>query len=281
MKHDTQPSRILVTGGTGKTGARVARRLAAHGHTVRVASRSTPLPFDWQRPGTWAPVLEGQQTAYLAYAPDLVVPGAVEQVGRFAEHARRDGVEHLVLLAGRGEDAAMAAEEAVKATGPGFTILRASWFAQNFSEGAFVEPLRQGRLELPVAAIGEPFIDVDDVADVAAEVITSPRKHLGVTYDLTGPALLTFAEAVATMAAAAGRPIHFASIESEDFVAQLHQAGAPAEEIALLRHLFEELFDGRNASVSSDVAAVLGRPARAFTTFAREAASHGVWREVA
>jgi uncharacterized protein YbjT (DUF2867 family) len=182
--HDTQ--KTLVLGGTGKTGRRVVERLGALGVPTRVGSRSGRPPFDWEDRSTWAPVLEGVGSAYISYYPDLAVPGAPETVGSFAELAVRSGVRRLVLLAGRGEPEAEEAENAVRASGADLTIVRSTWFAQNFSEDYIVDGVRSGEVALPARDVPEPFVDADDIADVAVAALTDDR-HIGQVYELTGP----------------------------------------------------------------------------------------------
>ncbi|WP_455906275.1 SDR family oxidoreductase [Kitasatospora purpeofusca] len=184
---------VLVTGGTGKTGSRVAERLTALGHTARIGSRTAPVPFDWADDSTWDAALEGVDAAYLAYYPDLAFPGAVETVGAFARRAAKAGVGRLVLLSGRGEEAAQAAEAAVAEAGTGWTVVRCAWFDQNFSESFFLDPVLAGELALPTGVAVEPFVDVDDIADVAAAALTEDG-HDGEVYELTGPRLLSFAD---------------------------------------------------------------------------------------
>ena len=106
---------ILILGGSGKTGRRVAERLLAKGRDVRLASRSTVPAFDWTDPSGWGAALDGVDAAYVSYQPDLAVPGAVEAIGTLSRLALKKGVRHLVLLSGRGEDEALAAEEAAEA----------------------------------------------------------------------------------------------------------------------------------------------------------------------
>jgi uncharacterized protein YbjT (DUF2867 family) len=260
----------LVIGGTGKTGRRVAERLRARGATVRAASRSSEIPFDWHEPATWEPALRGASAAYISYHPDLAAPGAAETIGALAELALRTGVRRLVLLSGRGEDEAQRAERALQASGAEWTIVRCSWFAQNFSEGAFAESVAAGELALPVDSIGEPFVDVEDIADVAAAAL-SEDGHAGEVYELTGPRLLTFAEAVGEIAAASGRDVRFVPIGVEEFGAEMARLGLPEDEVALLRFLFTEVLDGRNAHVTDGVRRALGRGATDFREYARRA----------
>jgi uncharacterized protein YbjT (DUF2867 family) len=260
----------LVIGGTGKTGRRVAERLKARGVAVRAASRSSEIPFDWHEPATWEPALRGASAAYISYYPDLAAPGAADAIGGLSALAVRTGVRRLVLLSGRGEDEAQRAERALQDSGADWTIVRCSWFAQNFSEGAFAESIAAGELALPVDSIGEPFVDVEDIADVAAAALTEDG-HTGELYELTGPRLLTFAGAVGAIAAASGREVRFVRIGLDEFTREMAALGVPEDEVALLRFLFTEVLDGRNAYVTDGVRRALGREPTDFSNYARRA----------
>ena len=267
---------VLVVGSTGKTGRRVAARLAARGIPVRPGSRREPLPFDWQDPHTWEPALQGVRAVYLTYAPDLAVPGAVEAVRHVTMLARDAGVQQIVLLSGRGEAEAQAAEAVVQASGIPWTILRCAWFAQNFSENYLVDAVIAGEVVLPAGNIGEPFVDAEDIADVAVAALAGPG-HAERLYELTGPRLLTFAEAVQEIAAATGRPIMFASVPAAAYRAALEEAQLPPDLIWLLDYLFTTVLDGRNASLAHGVEEALGRPPRDFTDYVRRTAASGTW----
>ncbi len=267
---------ILVLGATGKTGSRIAALLAAGGHAVRPGTRGGYPAFDWQDPAGWDAVLDGVSAAYVSYFPDLAVPGAADTIAAFAARARAAGARRLVLLSGRGEDEAQRAEDAVRAAGVDWTILRASWFSQNFSESIFVDPIRSGTVALAAGDIPEPFIDADDIAEVAVAALTGDG-HAGQLYELTGPACLTFAEAVAAIAEAAGRPIAYRRITIDQQAAGLAAAGVPADIVALVTYLFGTVLDGRNAQVADGVMRALGRPPRSFADYAIRAAATGVW----
>ena len=267
---------ILVTGGTGKTGRRVAERLRARHLPVRVASRKGEPPFDWSDRSTWVPALDGVDAVYLSYYPDLVVPGAIEDIEAFSALAVRHGVRRLVLLSGRGEEEAEACEQVVRRAGTGSTILRCSWFAQNFSEHFLLDAVLSGEVAMPAGEVTEPFIDVDDIADIAVKALTSPA-HNGELYELTGPRLLTFADAAAEIAAASGRDVRYVPVSAEEYAAAAAGYGVPEQEVAALTELFARVLDGRNSSVSEDVERVLGRKATDFAEFARKAAASGVW----
>jgi len=276
MNNQSKSQPILVLGGTGKTGRRIAQRLADAGVPVRIGSRSAVPPFDWQNPATWPSALDGMSAAYISYQPDLAVHGAVEAVRSFAERALSKGVDRLVLLSGRGEEEAQLAEEALKASGADWTILRASWFQQNFSDSFLLDAVLGGMIALPVGDIGEPFIDVDDIADVAVAALTE-TGHGGQLYELTGPRLLTFAEATAEIARASGQRLSFQQVTPEQYAGALEQAGLPGDVLALVMYLFTTVLDGRNAHVTDGVRRALGREPRDFTDYAKDVADAGVW----
>ena len=267
---------VLIIGANGKTGARVNRRLMARGIATRAASRSSETPFDWTRPETWAAALDGVSRAYVTYYPDVAVEGSAAAIAELGRLARMKGLEQIVLLSGRGEPGAQRAEVALQESGVPWTIVRASWFNQNFSEGYMVDGILAGELSLPAGAMREPFIDVDDIADIAVAALTGER-HLGKLYEVTGPRSLTFAEAVAEIADAAGRPIRYTQVSPADFTTGLRQADVPADIVALLDELFTVVLDGRNEQAAHGVEEALGRPARDFADYASATAATGVW----
>ncbi|NUP46977.1 MAG: NAD(P)H-binding protein [Catenulispora sp.] len=267
----------LVLGASGKTGRRVAERLTAAGVAVRRGSRTASPAFDWEDPATWPAALDGVTSVYVSFFPDLAVPGAPEAVAAFGEQARQAGVRRLVLLSGRGEVEAQRAEKVIAETGLEWTVVRASWFAQNFSEGAFLDSVLSGEVALPVGDVGEPFVDAEDIADVAVAALTEDG-HRGQVYEVTGPRLLTFAEAVAEIARASGREITFAPIPLNAFTGYLAEAGEPQEVIDMLSYLFTEVLDGRNAHIGDGVSRALGRAPRDFADYAAAAAENGAWK---
>jgi uncharacterized protein YbjT (DUF2867 family) len=269
-------STTLVIAATGKTGRRVADRLEAQGHPVRRGSRSASVPFDWNDSSTWGAALEGVKAAYVVYSPDLAVPAAPEAITAFTELARDKGVQRLVLLSGRGEEEAQRCERIVQASGLEWTVVRASWFAQNFDEGAFADLVRAGEVALPAGNVREPFIDIDDLAEIVVAALTEDR-HVGQVYEVTGPRSMTFAEAVAEIGSALERDVRFTTITREEFQHGLRQAGLPQDAIELLDYLFSTVLDGRNEGVQDGVQRALGRPARDFRDYARKAAQSGLW----
>lgn len=268
--------KTLVLGGTGKTGSRVAQQLTRLGWPVRIGSRAGQPAFDWQDQATWKPALENVNAVYIAFQPDLAAPGAVDIIRSFVETAVEGGVRQLLLLSGRGEPEAELCEQIVMDSGADWTILRASWFNQNFSESYLLDPIIGGYVALPAGNVGEPFIDADDIADVAVAALTTPG-HAGQLYELTGPRLLTFGEAVNEIAGSTGRPLHYEPISIDAYAASLTEYGVPNEYVALLTYLFTEVLDGRNACLTDDVERVLGRKPTDFADYVRQTAATGVW----
>ncbi|WP_420155091.1 NAD(P)H-binding protein [Siphonobacter sp.] len=272
--HTSKP--ILVLGGTGKTGRRIVERLQAQNVPVRIGSRRNQPAFNWYDATTWPAVLNGVEAVYISFQPDLAIPEAFDIIRSFVEKAVQQGVRRLVLLSGRGEEAAERCEQIVMNAGLEWTVLRASWFHQNFSESFFLEGIQQGQVVLPVADVREPFIDAEDIAEVAVAALTQPQ-HTGRVYELTGPRLLTFAEAVQTIARYTDRSITYETVPLELYLAALQEQGTPSELVALLAYLFSEVLDGRNASLTPDVAHLLGRPPIDFDTYAQRTAASGLW----
>jgi uncharacterized protein YbjT (DUF2867 family) len=267
----------LVLGGTGKTGRRIVQRLQARGRPVRVGTPSATPPFDWTDEATWPTALDGVESVYVTYHPDLAVPGAAEPVGTFADLAVACGVRRLVLLSGRGEEGARRGEQALQQSGADWTIVRSAFMAQNFNESFFLEPVRAGEVAFPAGEdLAEPFIDADDIADVAVAALTGDG-HVGQLYEVTGPRLLGWAQAVAEIAVAVGRPIRYLPVSLEEYASLLIENQVPADYVKMLTDVFTEVLDGRNAHLSDGVQRALGRPPRDFADYARAAAATGVW----
>ncbi len=274
-----QSQPILVVGATGKTGSRVITKLEDKGLALRRGSRGSDIPFDWETPATWAPALAGIKSAYVTYFPDLAFPGAVEKLEAFTKVAAASGLEHIVLLSGRGEHHARLGEEVVRNSGIPFTLVRSAWFAQNFSEGYLRDPILAGVLPMPGGDIAEPIIDIDDIADVVVAALTEDG-HIGELYEVTGPRLMTFAEMAGVLSVATGRAIQHLPITFEDFHANVAAAGD--DFVAdVFTAIARETLDGRNAHLADGVERALGRKPRDFADFAAAAASQGVWAAAA
>ncbi|MEU3255464.1 NmrA family transcriptional regulator, partial [Streptomyces sp. NPDC006997] len=260
-------------------GGGVGAAAGAPGGRVRAPPRTRG--FDWDAPESWAETLRGADAAYLVHPADVGAPAATEAMGALAREAVSLGVRRLVLLSARGEREAVATEEAVRASGAVVTVVRAAWFAQNLSEGPLAEELRSsGGLVFPGGGVPEPFVDVRDIAEVAVAVLADEDggRYGGEVVEVSGPRLLTFGEAVAEVARAAGRGLTYREVPAREYGERLAGFGVPEEEAAFLVGVFETLLDGRNARLSDGVRRVLGREPRDFAAFAAEAAGAGAWK---
>jgi uncharacterized protein YbjT (DUF2867 family) len=270
---------ILVIGATGKTGRRVANKLETLGHAVRHGSRHSATPFDWEASETWAPALAGVRSAYVTYFPDLAFPGAVEKLDSFVKTAKSSGLEKMVLLSGRGEHHARLGEEVVQNSGLDYTLVRAAWFAQNFSEGYLRDPILAGVLPMPGGDIKEPILDIRDIADVAVAALTE-NGHDNQLYEVTGPRLMSFSDMADELSYAIGRHVRHIPISFEDFHANVAASGG--DFVAdVFTAIARETLDGRNAYVTDGVERALGRKPRDFSAFAKDAAQSGFWANAA
>ncbi|WP_372935451.1 NmrA family NAD(P)-binding protein [Mariniphaga sediminis] len=273
--------KILVIGGTGKTGSRVAKNLSQLGHDVKIAGRKTNPAFDWENQKTYDAALKDMDRAYIVYYPDLAVPGSRDAIRTLTDKALEAGLDKVVLLSGKGESEAEACEDIVANSGLNYTLVRASWFNQNFSEGAFLEFILNGTVALPMPEAKIPFVDADDIAEVVTKVLMDDSYN-GETVTVTGPRKMTFREAVETMAAEIGKEIHYQPISIEEFKDGMKAAGLPDSYIWLFSYLFEEVLGNPdNQVVSHDVQKVLGREAMDFKDYVAKTLTTDVWnREV-
>lgn len=267
-------NRILVTGGTGKTGRRVVSRLTALGIPVTVGSRTGEPRFDWLDESTWDAALDGVAGVY------IVPLDGSPAVPAFIRRAAADG-RRLVLLSARGVDVPgyygsediggqLLNEQALRDSGAAWTILRPGWFAQNFDEGFFREAIDAGELRLPTGDAACSFIDVDDIAAVAVAALTEDR-HVGEIYELSGPRAVTLAEATAQVAAAVGHPVRYVPVEPEAYIAELVAAGVGPDDARLWTAALGAIHRGLEAKISDGVPRALGRNGIDFADFVQAA----------
>ena len=270
-------SPILIIGKTAKTGLRVDQRLQALGYTTQGVSRSSSPAFDWEDATSWRTALEGTRSAYITFYPDLAIPSAEETIRKFIALAKEVGLQHLVLLSGRGEQGAKRAETVLMNSGLDWNVVRSSWFMQNFSEGFMIEGIVEGELMLPAGDIVEPFIDIDDIADVAVATLTRPELHNRL-FEVSGPRAMTFTQCVAEISEVVGYPVRYTQITIEEFLHALREQGLPEDMLWLMRELFTVVFDGRNSNPTTGVEEALGRPATDFSEYLRKVMATGAWQ---
>ena len=270
-------SPILIIGKTAKSGLRVDQRLQALGYTTQGVSRSSSPAFDWEDATSWRTALEGTRSAYITFYPDLAIPSAEETIRKFIALAKEVGLQHLVLLSGRGEQGAKRAETVLMNSGLDWNVVRSSWFMQNFSEGFMIEGIVEGELMLPAGDIVEPFIDIDDIADVAVATLTRPELHNRL-FEVSGPRAMTFTQCVAEISEVVGYPVRYTQITIEEFLHALREQGLPEDMLWLMRELFTVVFDGRNSNPTTGVEEALGRPATDFSEYLRKVMATGAWQ---
>ncbi len=280
MIEDTIKQKIpLILGSTGKTGRRVAERFTENGLTFRAGTRNSEIPFDWCDASTWQRALHGISSVYVVFSPDLAVPGAPKIIRNFVQAAKTCSVEHLVLLSGRGEEEAETCEKIVMKSTLDWTIVRSSWFAQNFSESFFMDDILRGQVILPIGDIKEPFVDIEDIADIVFAALTD-EKHKGHIYEVTGSALLSFRDVVSGIAAATNREIDFQQVSMDNYVRFMLEAKVPQDYVTLIKYLFTEVLDGRNESLTDGVKQALGREPASFQSYVKVTAKTGVWNSM-
>lgn len=272
--------KVVVLGGIGKTGRKVAEKLAKNGHVVRIGSRTQNPAFDWNDASNWSEVLEGMDAVYVAYQPDLAVPGALESIEKLMNEIRKSSIQKVVLLSGKGEKEAELCEQVVIHSGLDYSILRCSWFNQNFSESFFLDPIRLGQVALPKAEAKVPYVDTDDISDMAVEVIENDQ-HRNQLYELTGPQTYTFREVIQLISRETGREIQFTEINLPSYLDLLKSHGVPEDFVWLINYLFSTVLDAPgNEEISSDIEKVLGRKAKSLEEYVIETAKTDVWRHL-
>jgi uncharacterized protein YbjT (DUF2867 family) len=281
--------KTLVVGATGNVGGRLAQILASQGVGVKAASRqpssyagprgADAVAFDLDRPETFGPALQGVDRAFVIARSGDAQPQAA--LNRFFDEAKAAGVEHVAFLTAAGvemneEVGLRQAERHLMASGLAYTLLRPTWFMQNFSSG-FIQPMitQMGTIYLPAGDGKTSFIDAGDIAAVAAAVLTQPG-HAGQAYTLTGGEALTYGEAAAIISDVTGRPLSYVAISNDAFRQSLIDQGWPAESAGFMAGLFHAVEQGWAASVSPDVESVLGRKPITFQQFASQNAA--VWQ---
>ncbi|MBW8802798.1 MAG: NAD(P)H-binding protein [Catenulisporales bacterium] len=275
MKHN------LILAGTGKTGRRIANRLTAAGHSVRTAARTGgDIHFDLDDATTWPAALEGVTAAYLV-EPSLDADAEnPPRIARLVTAAVAAGVSRLVLLSAPGADfeghPLHTTDLAVRESGVEWTVLRPNWFSQNFSEAFWLPAIRSGTLALPTGEGRVPFIDAEDIADVAIAALTEDR-HAGQVYELTGPRAIGFGEATELIAAASGRSLRYVDVSPDDFLQQQLSHGLPAADAERMTKLLVSISTGEGERLQDGVEQALGRAPRRFEDFVVEAAATGCW----
>lgn len=272
-------SEVLVTGATGTVGRHVAAALADRDAAVRVGLRdpdaapdevpasATRVRFDFAKPETWGPALDGVEALFLMRPPTV----DSEAVSSFAEAAARVGVERIAYLSTIGAEKNPLVphhriEKRVVATDAAHTLLRASFFAQNLFEVHRADIVERGEVFVPAGDGATSFVDARDVGAVAAVVLTEPG-HENRAYDVTGPEALDYREVAAILADVLDRPITYPNPSLLEYARGRYRQGDSLGFVLLTCGIYTTARLGLADRVSDDARTVLGREPRTVRDF--------------
>src|SRR6478735_6523535 len=269
-------NKILVLGSTGKTGRRVTEQLQRLQIPFIAGSRNGKPSFNWEDASNWQQVLKDVETVYITFQPDLAMPGSTEKISLFVQHAKQANVKKLVLLSGRGEKEAGRCEQVIINSGLNWVVVQSSWFMQNFSENFLLDAVLNNEILLPEIKALEPFIDVDDLAEMIVKVLIDDKYDKQI-YEFTGDELLSFKTATELIAAGTKRKISYTEMDMEAYAALLRSFMLPESYTWLIQYLFSEVLDGRNEFITNDVEKILNRKPVTFAAYVDKTLKTGIW----
>lgn len=264
--------RVLVTGGTGKTGSLVARQLAARGLEARIATRNVTTPdqvhFEWGNTASFSAALDGVDAIYLVAPTDRTDHLAVMRP--LLEQAVNQGVSQLVLLSASSlpEGAPMMGEVHawLRANAARWTVLRPSWFMQNFVTQHLPSIVNEGCVYSATQDGRTPFIDAADIAAVAVEALSDPRLASAERI-LTGPEALSYDEVAARLSAVSQRPVRHCRLTVEELARRYAGFGIPEHYAGELALMDDAIAHGSEDRTTTEVEQVTGRTATTLTDF--------------
>ena len=278
---------MLVTGAVGNVGREVVRSLRAHGREVRAADLSVgsiramhgddieAAVLDYEAHETFARAVEGCDSLFLVRPPAIACMEST--LLPFIDAASAGGVKHVVFLscAGAGTNKLVphhAVEKYLAARGVGYTLLRPGFFSQNLGVAYRKDIAEEGRLFLPAGRGRVAFVDIRDVAEVAAIIFDDPLAHQSAAYDCTGPEALSFEETARLMTDVVRRPIRYEPASIAGYVRHLHVHGLPLAQIAVQTVLHVGLRFGQSEKIDPTLERLLGRRPRTLAAYVRESA---------
>jgi len=267
---------VLLTGGTGITGSRIAAELVGRGIKPRVASRQ-PKPgqvrFDWLEAETYAAAVEGIESVYLI-APSGI-SDCLTAIRPFLELSIAAGVKRFVFLSSssvpEGGPLLGQVHQYLRQRVPSWVVLRPSWFMQNFSERAHRDTiLQQGAIFSATGSGKIPFIDAADIAAAAVEALTD-ESFPNSDPILTGPDLLNYADVAEILTKLAVRPVRYHPLKEHELAASFEKSGLPQHYARLLASLDIAIANGSEARLTAEVERITGRKPNSFQEFAQRA----------
>jgi len=282
--------RILVTGSTGNVGREVLIAVARSGFLPRAGMRRPEessgilegvetFKLDFQDSDTWHTTLQGVDHLFLMRPP--AIANVEKTLNPFIDLAYENGIRHIVFLSVAGAERNRfvphaKVERHLRAKGVSHTNLRPGFFAQNLQDAYLRDINEDDRIILPAGHAKVNWIDVRDVADVAASVFQDPKRHQGMGYTLTGPAPVSWSHVTEVLSAVVGRLIRYEAVSVLAYFLHLHRRRLPFKAIIVQTILHTLLRYGQGAFVSSDLEMLLGRKGRTIETYIRDHAD--VWR---
>lgn len=274
---------ILVTGSSGNVGAAVVEQLRARAVPFRLGVRrpasaaprggEEAVRFDFLDPTTFRGAARGCEAVFVLRPP--AVSNTRRTLNPFIDVAWEQGVKQIVFLsvAGAADNPVVphhAVEKHLRRRPGGWTILRPGFFAQNLGDAYRDDIVRDGRLFIPAGAGRAAFVDVRDVAEVAAQALVDPRGHDARSYTLTGPEAVSLTEAAEILSRELGRPIRYEPASVLAYAAHLRRRGEPLVQIAVETVLHVGLRFGQAETVDETLGRLLGRPPRTLAEYVRD-----------
>jgi uncharacterized protein YbjT (DUF2867 family) len=273
---------ILLTGATGTIGRATMTALRAANAAFKVAARNPAelhalgvpsVAFDWDQLSSYLPALQGVDRLF------LLTPNSERQVGYILQAvaaAKRAGVRHIVRVSVMGADAEpgiilgrqhFAAEREIRASGIGCTMLRPTFFMDNFIRYYGVDPHKDSQVYLPNGDGKAAWVDPADVGEVVAKVLCTD-SYAGSVIDLTGPELLSTAEALSVLSSVLGHRHTYVDVSEQAAREAMEKTGMPAWLADAFLELNALIRQGHAAALTSGVQQVLGRPPRSMREWA-------------
>ena len=273
----------MVTGASGNVGREVVLALAELGIPVRAADRSRrqealppgvdPVELDFFRPETFAPAVAGAGALFLMRPPPISRVGPT--LNRLVDVAADSGVRNVVFLSviGAGSNRMVPhhrVESHLQAGDVPWTILRPSFFAQNLGDAYRAEICERDRIYVPAGEGKVAFIDVRDIANVAARVLAEPKNHAGRAYDLTGSEAVSFREVAATLSQALEREISYWPASIPGYFRRLRSQGLPVPQVVIQTILHADMRRGGGSGVTGTLGSLLERDPRTLADYVRD-----------
>ncbi len=283
---------VVVTGSVGNVGREVVRALAACGLGVRAADRhprrvravfgpiAEPIHLDFHDPTTFPAAVQGCDGLFLLRPPAITNVKAT--LNRLIDIACDRGVRHIVFLsvAGAAKNVLVphhAVEAHLMNASCGWTILRPGFFAQNLGDAYRTDILLDRRIFVPAGSGRAAFVDVRDVAEVAARVFLAPSRHDHEAYTLTGPEAVSFADAARFLSEVIGATIRYEPATLLGYIRHLRARGLPLGQVLVQTVLHFGLRFGQAARVDPTLERLLERPSHSLRDYVRAHAT--TWRD--